>query len=366
MDMTELHYVAYDPDEIWLEMISSYVEAGGDILYPGDEKEILLRGVQAIVTQVFAGIDNGLRMSTLRYAIGAYLDELGEARNCHRIQAEAARTTVRVSINPSGQNKLIQAGAAMTSDGEHVYLTTQDFTQTGFAQVVDIPIVCKNTGPAGNGLLKGEQMQFLITNPAIESVIVLADAEGGQESEDDETYRERIRLHGLASVTTGPASQYENAAMSVSSEILDAKALNLGAGNVGIYVILKSETGENAILAAIEEVLSADHARPLTDVVSVQKATDIPYTLNVQYTVEDRSNIEEAVAVALKTYQDWQDNTIGRAFNPDRLIAMLYQAGASRVLYTEGSTFNGGDVIYTAIPNNARCKGTISTSALAQ
>ena len=154
--------------------------------------------------------------------------------------------------------------------------------------------------------------------------------------------------------------------MSVSSEILDAKALNLGAGNVGIYVILKSETGENAILAAIDEALSADHARPLTDVVSVQKATDIPYTLNVQYTVEDRSNIEEAVAVALKTYQDWQDNTIGRAFNPDRLIAMLYQAGASRVLYTEGSTFNGGDVTYTAIPNNARCKGTISTSALAQ
>ena len=41
----EIHYLAYDPEELWKEMIVAYVEAGGDILYPGDEKEMLLRGV---------------------------------------------------------------------------------------------------------------------------------------------------------------------------------------------------------------------------------------------------------------------------------------------------------------------------------
>ena len=35
MDNTELHYLTYDPDEIWVEMMTNYVEAGGDILYPG-------------------------------------------------------------------------------------------------------------------------------------------------------------------------------------------------------------------------------------------------------------------------------------------------------------------------------------------
>ena len=43
MDNTELHYLTYDPDEIWAEMQRAYVENGGDILYPGDEKEMLLR-----------------------------------------------------------------------------------------------------------------------------------------------------------------------------------------------------------------------------------------------------------------------------------------------------------------------------------
>lgn len=366
MDKNELHYITYDPTEIWLEMVAAYVEAGGDILYPGDEKELLLRGVQAIVTQVFAGVDNALRMQTLRYAIGEYLDLLGDARNCPRIEAQAAHSRIQITFNASGQSKTIAEGTTLTADGEHIYMTTESFTQTGFIQVMEVDVVCREEGSAGNGLIAGTQMQFMVSNPAVESVIVLTDAEGGQEREDDDTYRERIRLHGQTSVTTGPATQYENVAMSVSSEILDAKALNIAAGHVGVYVILKSDVGENALLAAVNDALSADDVRPLTDTVSVIKATDIPYTLNVQYIIEEKNNITEAVAAALSEYQDWQDNTIGRAFNPDRLIAALYQAGASRVTYADGSAFNGGNAVYTPIGANERCKGTISIGVLTE
>lgn len=366
MDNTELHYVTFDPEEIWNDMVVAYVEAGGEVLYPGDEKEILLRGVQAIVTQVFAGVDNGLRMQTLRYAVGEYLDALGEARNCPRIEAEAAKANVRITFNASNQSRNIPAGTALTADGEVMYLTTEAFTQTGFAQRVEIGVQCRETGSVGNGLTQGTVMYFAVSNPAIESIVVLEDAEGGKDREDDETYRERIRQHGLSSVTTGPARQYETVALSVSSEILDAKALNLGAGNVGVYLILKNETGEAAILTAVADALSADDVRPLTDVVTVQKAADIPYTLNVQYTVDGSSNLTDAAAAALETYQEWQDNTIGRAFNPDRLIAMLYQAGASRVVLLDGSAFNGGSAVYTTIGTSERCKGTISISAITE
>ena len=51
VDNTEIHYLAYDPEEIWTEMAMTYIDAGGDVLYPGDEKEMLLRGVQAMITQ---------------------------------------------------------------------------------------------------------------------------------------------------------------------------------------------------------------------------------------------------------------------------------------------------------------------------
>ena len=42
-------------------------------------------------------------------------------------------------------------------------------------------------------------------------------------------------------------------------------------------------------------------------------------------------DIAAAVAAAISDYQEWQDNVIGQAFNPDRLMAAVYNAGAIRV-----------------------------------
>ncbi len=364
MDNTEIHYLTYDPDEIWNEMITAYVEAGGDVLYPGDEKEMLLRGVQAMITQVFAGVDAALRMDTLRYAVGEYLDIYGEKRNCIRIPAQAAQSKVKITFKATGTARTIAAGTALTADGEKMYLLEEDVQQTGYEQEIIAAIICQQTGGAGNGLLTGTQMQFMVPNPAVVSVFVTESASGGQDEEDDDTYRERIREFGLINTTTGPENQYESAAMNVTSEIVDAKALNLGAGKVGVYLILASDTGSDAILASVASALNAQDVRPLTDTVTVQKAKEKNYTLKVQYAQATGSNIAAALASAMKEYQTWQDNTIGRAFNPDKLMAMLYQAGATRVVWGDGSAFDGGDVTYTAVAADTRCKGNITLAVM--
>lgn len=364
MDNTEIHYLTYDPEEIWNEMVMAYVEAGGDILYPGDEKEMLLRGVQAIVTQVFAGVDTALRMDTLRYAVGDYLDLYGEKRNCVRIPAQAATCTVEIKFAASGTAKTIAAGTALTADGERIYQLISDLEQTGYQQTVSAGIICRDTGGLGNGLLSGTQMQFMTPNPAVISVYTTRDASGGQDEEDDEVYRERIRNFGLINTTTGPQTQYESAAMNVTSEILDARALNLGAGVVGIYLLLASDTGAAAILDSVSAALNAQDVRPLTDTVEVYRATQMPYELKVQYAQEAGSNITTAIGEAVEEYQKWQDEEIGRAFNPDKLMAMLYQAGAIRVVWGDGSHFNNGAVQYTTIAENAHCKGKITLAVM--
>ena len=364
MDNTELHYLTYDPDEIWNEMMVNYVEAGGDILYPGDEKEMLLRSVLADIVQIFAGADNALRMQTLRYAVGTYLDVLGEMRGCDRITATAATATVTITTNATGKSSVLEAGSRMTADGEIFYELEEDLTLSGYQETLTATVIADRTGSVGNGLIAGAEMGLAISNEAVNSIIVATDASGGNEREDDDTYRERIREYGLASVTTGPAQQYEAVAKSVSSVIVDAKALNLGGGSVGVYLILSSSSGQAAIIASVLSALSADSVRPLTDAVSVQLATNVPYTLNVEYQSDGSSAVTEAVASAVSEYQDWQDNTIGRAFNPDRLMSAIYQAGATRVLWGDGSNFNTtGDVEYTEITQTQRCYGTITITA---
>lgn len=364
MDNTELHYLTYDPDAIWEQMMINYVEAGGDILYPGDEKYMLLRSVQEDIVQVFAGVDNALRMATLRYAVGDYLDVLGEQRSCPRIRATAATATVTITTSATGKTDVLEAGTAMTANGEIFYLLVEDLTLTGYVQTVTVKVIADRTGSVGNGLLAGAEMGLAITNGGVNSIIVATDASGGNEEENDETYRERIRECGLASVSTGPKQQYEAAAKAVSSEILDAKALNLGAGNVGVYLLLASDTGAAAILQSVLDALSAENVRPLTDNVSVYRATDVSYTLNVRYASDNSSATSAAIVAAVNDYKSWQDEVIGRAFNPDRLMASIYQAGATRVTWGDGSNFNSGAVTYTEIGASQRCKGTITLTAI--
>ncbi len=364
MDNTELHYLTYDPDAIWEAMVTNFVASGGTTLNPGDEKYMLLRSVQEDIVQVFAGVDNALRMATLRYAVGDYLDVLGEQRGCPRIAASAATATVTITTNATGKSDVLQAGTAMTADGEIFYLLVEDLTLTGYAQTVTVEVIADRTGSAGNGLLAGTEMGLAVTNSGVNRIVVATDASGGNGEEDDETYRECIREYGLASVSTGPEKQYEAVAKATSSEILDAKAINLGAGNVGVYLLLASDTGAAAIIQSVLDALSAEDVRPLTDNVSVYRATDVSYTLNVRYISDNSNATSAAIAEAVSEYQVWQDQVIGRAFNPDRLMASIYQAGATRVTWGDGSNFNGDSVTYTEIGVSQRCKGTITLTAI--
>ena len=364
MDNTELHYITYDPEAMWKDMMLAYIEAGGDVLYPGDEKEILLRGVQQMFFLAFAGVDNALRMDTLRYAVREYLDIYGQKRNCYRIEAAAATATVRITFRATGEAKTIPAGTPLTQDGETLFTLVEDVAQTGYAGTVTAEIICSRTGSVGNGLLSGSEMQFLIPQDGVESVFCVADAQGGQEAEDDETYRERIRTHGLATVTTGPAEQYRSAAMAVSSNILDAHPMNVGAGNVCIYLLLADETGAAALIEAVKEALRPTDTRPLTDNVSATLAEPVPYTLKVQYSIGSGSGSATAISEAVAAYTEWQDHTIGQTFDPDRLKTYLYNAGCMAVQFEEGSNFDGGEVKRTAIEEYQYCKGTITLEAV--
>lgn len=364
MDANELHYLTYDEDEIWSEMSLAYIQAGGDILYPGDEKEMLLRGVQQIMMQAFAGIDNALRMDTLRYAVRDYLDVYGEKRNCYRIQAQAAKAIVSITANATGSPSTLYAGTAMTQDGSIFWTLDEDIYLTGFAETVTAAITASTKGAVGNGLLTGMEMGMVVKNEAVSSVVVASDAGGGQNAEDDETYRERIREYGLNAITTGPAEQYRRAAMEVSSEIVDAVALNGGAGNVEVYLLPASDQGTAALIAAVEDALRADYVRPLTDNVTVDLATAKEYTLNIEYAVYSGQNVSAAISEAVNEYKDWQNKSIGRAFNPDRLKALLYQAGCNRVEIGEGSEFDGGAAEYTEIAGDEYCTGEITLAVI--
>ncbi len=357
----ELHYIDVDSDEIWEEMTAAYTAAGGDILYPGDEKEILLRAVQLIAITILAKVDTALKMDTLTWAVRDFLKEYGLKRNCVYIEATYAEAPVTLTMAQSDYARTLPAGTVLTADGVVLWETTEDIYLTGAAQTIDTVIRCQTAGVVGNGLTGGTYLQFMEGLEGLTSCVATANASGGVNAEDQEAYRERIRKFGLATVTTGPSEQYEKAAMEVSTQILDAKALNDGDGAVGVYLLTEPGADTAAIYAAVLQKLNGERVRPLNDQVTVTGVTDKTYTLNVKVWHDANVPLVKSVADTIAEYQTWQDNKIGLAFNPDKLTAMLYQNGCSRVQFITGSAgIDGGDVEYTEISQKARCKGTIT------
>ena len=361
MDSSDLFYVTYDAEEMWAKMTDAYIDAGGRALYAGNEKEIMLRAVQQILMQAFAGMDNGIKMATLRYAVRDYLEEVGEERYCPYLNARPATSTVTITFRSTGIAETIPAGETVTADGVTLYTLDEDVEDTGAARSVTAAVTCSRSGAAGNALLSGAQMQFMLQHDGVESVVCAADASGGQDAEDYEAYRARVRAQGPANVTTGTVDGYRSRAMAVSSVILDAAPLRTAAGSVCCYLLLGDEAGSAALIAAVEEALNPQSERPLTDNVSVALAVKVKYTLNVKCYESPDTSIAAAAGEAVARYRVWQDQTIGRAFNPDKLKSLLYEAGAVRVIWEGGSAFDdGGDVDYTPIDANEVCSGTIN------
>lgn len=150
-------------------------------------------------------------------------------------------------------------------------------------------------------------------------------------------------------------------------DIVDVAARNAGAGVVEVVLLLNDASHDDAGVAAtiIQNVLAAlDSAsvRPLTDEVRVKEAGVVPYLLEVSCTTDGSSNVTAAIENAANEYKAWQEQKIGRGYDPYRLMAAIYQAGASHVVFTNNCWFGTGETpgaAYTPIGEDERCKGTV-------
>ena len=202
-------------------------------------------------------------------------------------------------------------------------------------------------------------------NAKIISVTLLTSTAGGVDLEENEAYRERIREGGFFGATTGPKGSYQARAMEVSANIVDAGAYRKAAGIVGVALILEDglTSGEKAVLITnVTQALSDDAIRPLSDTVEVEEAETVPYLMNIDYQVggSTSEDVLTKLNAAVLEYKTWQENTVGRIFDPFKLVMLLYNAGATMAEWTTGSNVNGEPVARRPIAENERLKGEVN------
>lgn len=341
--LPDVDFLETDATAVETAIIAGYEQASGRSLASGDPVRLFLLSVAAAIIELRGQVNIAARENLLTYAQGGYLDALGVYFGVTRLPPAKALATFRFTLSQAlAQAYVIPAGTQVTNG--IVTFETLDALSIGAGSLYgDAAAECTVAGSAGNGYAAGQIGTIVAPMPFVASAVNTTESSGGGDEESDAELAARIRLAPNAFSCAGPRKAYVYHARSVSSSILDVgietqeENDSLDPGVVNVYVLMDGgELPTQDILDAVEEHLSADDIRPLTDEVHVLAPTAVSYSINVDYWIaaEDKARtaeIQAAVTAAVEGYRLWQQSKIGRDIAPERLLHDVIDAGACNV-----------------------------------
>lgn len=335
-----LSFCETDADIIKAEVISEYEEVSGRSLAPADPIRLFLESIAALIVQQRNLIDWAAKQNLLSYAEGEYLDALGELLGVERLEAGSAITTLEFTLSEALDFAVtIPEGTRVSPDGELYFSTDETLVIDAGETTGAVGATCMESGEAGNGYTAGQITEIVDPVAYVESVTNTTETSGGSDEESDEDLRERIRLAPESFSVAGPSGAYEYWAKSASSSIGDVAivAPEDEPGHVYVYVLMEDGSlPTDDILELVDDTLSSEKLRPITDTVHVLAPEEVSYDIDLTYYIatEDSTNassIQEAVETAVTDYISWQKEEIGRDIIPSELIRAVMEAGALRV-----------------------------------
>ncbi|HEY5804860.1 MAG TPA: baseplate J/gp47 family protein [Lysobacter sp.] len=153
--------------------------------------------------------------------------------------------------------------------------------------------------------------------------------------ESDTEFRRRIQLAPEGYSVAGPEGAYIFHALSADPDVLDASATSPTPGEVVVTVLSRDGDGtpSGPLVAKVAAALTDDSVRPLTDHVTVQGATIVPYA--VQATVYTYAGPDSTLVLAesLKRLDAYIEasHRLGRDVPLSGIFSVLHSEGVQRV-----------------------------------
>lgn len=345
-NLPDVEFASKDINTILNDMISGYETAylaqtgQSKTLYSGDPIRIWLYSQALREFQLRQLIDSSAKQNLLKYATGDYLDNKG-APWVERLAATKATVTEKFTLSaPQTSIVTIPSGTRVNPGNDIYFQTTADINIPIGMTEISATLECSTAGTAGNDFTPGQINILVDPLPWITSVTNTDTSKGGTDIEDDESFRDRIRLAPESFSVAGPSGAYEFFAKQYSSSISDIRVSSPSAGAVDIRVLLENGgIPDSTFLTALKDYLSDKTKRPLTDNVTVNAPTVVNYDITLTYYIlSDNSataaTIQTNVSQAVQDYILWQKSKIGRDINVDELTARIKSAGAKRAIIT--------------------------------
>lgn len=332
-----------DPEKILAEMIADYEARTGKTLQPAHIERLLINTFAYRTTLTHQQINEAYRQQHVRFATGLMLDLCGDDVNTPRLEASAARCTLRFSARDFVGEVDIPIGT-LVAVGDLTFATIEQGQLTTSRPRMDLQAVCTETGTRGNDWSIGQinTIQTVLSGANTISAQNITVPTGGVNPETDEAYRERVLLAPERFSVAGSVGAYQYWARAVSPSICDVHVSNaldnqgkaIG-GTVAVTILSKMGLPSSELLAQVQTELSAEKKRPLCDTVSVRAPEVVDYTLNAElvlFTGANALEVKTAAETAWAQYETARREKLGGDIVPLDIQKVLQVAGVYNVI----------------------------------
>ncbi|MDK4645355.1 baseplate J/gp47 family protein [Kingella kingae] len=335
-----------NPETVLAEMIADYESRTGKTLQPAHIERLLINTFAYREMLNRQQINEAYRQQHVRFATGLMLDLCGDDVNTPRLEASAARCTIRFAATEFTSEVNIPVGT-LVAVGETVFATTEQGQLTTSNPQMDLQAACTATGTKGNGWSIGQINTLQSTLSGANQITAqnINIPTGGAETESDEAYRERVLLAPESFSVAGSVGAYQYWARAVSPAICDVHVANaldssgnpIG-GTVAITVLSKTGLPERELLTQIYNEVSGEKKRPLCDTVVVNAPETVDYTLNAElvlFTGANALEVKTAAEQAWESYETRRREKLGGDIVPLDVMSVLKVAGVYNVVLTQ-------------------------------
>ena len=335
MSVTELTREAVkivddSPDTVLAEMIADYEQRTGKTLQPAHIERLLINTFAYRETLLRGQINESFRQQHPRFATGLMLDLCGDDVNTPRLNASAARCTLRFAAADFHSEVNIPVGT-LVGAGDVLFATIEQGQLTAGQPDTALLAECTTTGTRGNGWSIGQISAANISVPT-----------GGAEVESDEAYRERVLLAPERFSVAGSVGAYQYWARAVSPAICDVHVANavdtsgnpIG-GTVAVTVLTKTGAPTAELISQVQRELSGETKRPLCDTVLVYAPKVVDYTVDadlVLFTGANAAETKAAAEAAWAAFEAERRQKLGSDIVPLAISGCLKVAGVYNVI----------------------------------
>ena len=315
-----------------------YMEETGEetVLDRGEPIALILYACSVQIYQMYMYVDRAGKQNLLKYAFGAFLDNLAALKGIERTAAKPATVTIRFTLSEAQTGATAIPAGTRVTDGE-VYFTTDEYAEIKAGETtVDVACTSIETGADLNGIQEGAIQTLVDPIPYIESVTNITETDGGADPESDESLKDRIYIAPSRYSTAGTEEAYVYWVKTYNSTIADVKVSSDNPGEVDIVFLMDDGIPSQEIITGLTKYITDPNIRPLTDKVVVKAPTAVNYSISLTYYINSSDSgsvatIQSEVAKAVDDFVTWQQSKIGRDINSSELIKRVTAAGAKRV-----------------------------------